>query len=108
MVAHKTVFSQCLSLLPTEDLACPLLNYDKILSFLFFLQYMFYVDHLQKQYGRNHISKRLFPYLPEKDYFQQNNQPNFCSNQYFRLHMIELRAYKSNILPQLILMNIYQ
>jgi hypothetical protein len=28
MVAHKTVISQCLSLLPTEDLACPLLNYD--------------------------------------------------------------------------------
>lgn len=28
MLAHKTVISQCLSLLPTEDLACPLLNYD--------------------------------------------------------------------------------
>jgi hypothetical protein len=28
MLAHKSVISQCLSFLPTEDLACPLLNYD--------------------------------------------------------------------------------
>ena len=28
MIAHKSVISQCLSLLPTEDLACPLLNYE--------------------------------------------------------------------------------
>lgn len=28
MLIQNTVISQCLSLLPTEDLACPLLNYD--------------------------------------------------------------------------------
>jgi len=28
MIAHHSVISQCLSLLPTENLACPLLNYD--------------------------------------------------------------------------------
>ena len=28
MLVHKSVISQCLSLLPTNNLACPIVNYD--------------------------------------------------------------------------------